>query len=218
MSTADDKPKQVEEQETECKCKGASPTCLTSVFVVGVALSIFFGWVIFPKLLYSQKRQPIDYNHAIHLDLVDDGCTSCHYFREDGSFSGIPKLDNCAECHEEVQGESQEEVKLVEKYVTPGREIPWLVYSKQLNCVFFSHAAHVKKAEMDCTTCHGHIGESTNTRVYEENRFTGVSRDIWGANIAGLKKHTWDRMKMDDCAECHLETSGRKDACFVCHK
>jgi hypothetical protein len=25
-------------------------------------------------------------------------------------------------------------------------------------------------------------------------------------------------MKMDDCAECHKEKQGIKDACFVCHK
>jgi hypothetical protein len=59
--------------------------------------------------------------------------------------------------------------------------------------------------ELDCVTCHGHIGESTYSRVYEENRLTGYSRDIWGKNIVGLKKNTWDRMKMDDCAECHAQ-------------
>jgi hypothetical protein len=25
-------------------------------------------------------------------------------------------------------------------------------------------------------------------------------------------------MKMDDCAECHLEMTGHKGACFQCHK
>ena len=54
-------------------------------FLVGFALSLVVGWVIFPKLLYSQKKQPIDFNHALHLDLVDEGCESCHFFREDGS-------------------------------------------------------------------------------------------------------------------------------------
>jgi cytochrome c553 len=69
--------------------------------------------------------------------------------------------------------------------------------------VFFSHAAHIKGADMDCVTCHGHIGESKSLKVYEQNRITGYSRDIWGENIAGFKKNPWDRMKMDDCAECH---------------
>jgi hypothetical protein len=53
---------------------------------------------------------------------------------------------------------------------------------------------------MECVTCHGPIGESEVSRPYEYNRITGYSRDIWGKNIAGFKKNSWDRMKMDDCA------------------
>ena len=56
---------------------------------------------------------------------------------------------------------------------------------------------------MDCITCHGPIGESEHLKTYEVNRITGYSRDIWGRNIAGLKRNPWDRMKMDDCANCH---------------
>jgi uncharacterized paraquat-inducible protein A len=43
--------------------------------------------------------------------------------------------------------------------------------------------------------------------------------DIWGRNIAGYKKNTWDRMKMDDCADCHTQKGKENNnACFVCHK
>ena len=53
------------------------------------------------------------------------------------------------------------------------------------------------------------MGESESLKDYEVNRITGYSRDIWGKNIGGFKKNTWDRMKMDDCAECHeKETAG----------
>ena len=60
---------------------------------------------------------------------------------------------------------------------------------------------------MECVTCHGHIGESESLKLYEENRITGYSRDIWGKSIGGFKKNTWDRMKMDDCADCHQITA-----------
>lgn len=196
-------------------------------FIVGFALSMVVGWAIFPELLYSQKNQPIDFNHAMHVDLVEDGCESCHFFRADGSFSGIPKNEQCIECHAEIQGESEDEATLVNDYVLKDREVPWLSYSRQPDCVFFSHAAHIEGAKLDCVTCHGHIGESESARPYEQNRISGYSRDIWGKNIAGLKKNSWDRMKMDDCAECHARTAAmqhassvqtQKDACFVCHK
>jgi hypothetical protein len=196
-------------------------------FIIGFALSMIVGWVIFPKLLYSQKNQPINFNHAVHMELVDDGCNSCHNLNKDGSFTGIPSNDKCITCHDEIQGESEDEAKFFKEYLLKNREVPWLSYSRQPNCVFFSHAAHIKGAKLDCVTCHGNIGESESTRPYEQNRISGYSRDIWGKNIAGLKKNSWDRMKMDDCAKCHAQTAAlkhsasaqtQKDACFVCHK
>ncbi|MGD8494301.1 MAG: cytochrome c3 family protein, partial [Desulfobacterales bacterium] len=86
-------------------------------FILGLAASLIVGWVVFPKLLYSQKKQPIEYNHALHNELVEDGCESCHFFREDGSYHGVPKLDQCIECHEEVNGEDPEEARFVNEYV-----------------------------------------------------------------------------------------------------
>jgi len=226
MSTIDDKSKTSSDsalsnspssKEVQ-KPKDGAVGFIVLFFMMGIVASLIVGWIIFPKLLYSQKQQPINFNHANHNEMVENGCESCHFFREDGSFAGVPKLDQCIECHEEVQGESEDEVRFVEEYVNKNREVPWLIYSKQPDCVFFSHAAHVKKGEMDCVTCHGHIGTSEKLKVYEENRITGVSRDIWGKNISGIKKNTWDSMKMDVCADCHLKEMGSKGACFVCHK
>lgn len=237
MSTLDEKTKEVsaeaaseaaETSSQKIEKKGQeseSGGFIILFFIIGLAASLIVGWVIFPKLLYSQKKQPIDFNHALHVAEVDEGCESCHFFREDGSYNGVPKLEQCIDCHEEVMGENPDEIKFVEEYVSKGREVPWLVYSRQPDCVFFSHAPHVKSAKMECTTCHGHIGESESLRIYEENRITGYSRDIWGKNIGGFKKNTWNRMKMDDCSECHVKENVRqasvqtgKGGCFVCHK
>lgn len=194
-------------------------------FIIGFIASLVVGWVIFPKLLYSQKDQPFDFSHVIHLEEVDDDCNSCHFFREDGTFAGSPKNEQCIECHQEVQGEDPDERTYVEEYVDLDREVPWLVYSRQPDNVFFSHAAHVKMGKMECEACHEPRREMTNLKVYEENRVTGYSRDIWGKSMAGFKRNAWDRMKMDDCVECHERKRPRKtsvqtgkDACFVCHK
>jgi len=193
-------------------------------FFIGLVAMLVVGWVLLPYALYAKKSQPFDFNHALHVEETGD-CESCHFFREDGTYAGVPTLEQCVDCHEDVLGESEDEAIFVEQYVQQGREVPWLIYSRQPDCVFFSHAAHVIKAQMDCIECHGHIGESTSLKPYEYNRLTGVSRDIWGKNIAGFKKHSWDRMKMDDCADCHAEkgvapssVQTGKDACFVCHK
>lgn len=223
MSTLNDQAKEV--LDDGAGDSGASGTIIL-FFIVGFAASMVLGWVIFPKLLYSEKQQPINFDHALHMKLVDHGCKSCHFFRKDGSFSGIPKIAQCVQCHKEPNGISKDEFVFVDQYVSQGRQVPWHSYSRQPNCVFFSHAAHVIGAKMDCVTCHGHIGESTHLRPYVYNRITGYSRDIWGKNIAGLKRHSWERMKMDDCAQCHKEAETihassaqtKRDACFVCHK
>jgi hypothetical protein len=203
---------------------GSGPYILL-FFILGFALSLVVGWAVFPGLLYSEKKQPIDFNHKLHLEQVD-GCESCHFIREDGTFSGAPRLEQCIDCHSELLGESPDEAIFFTQYVAKEREVPWLVYARQPDCVFFSHSAHINSAKLDCVTCHGDIGNSESLRPYQENRISGYSRDIWGHNIAGIKFNSWDRMKMDDCADCHAESSDlhdssvqtKRDACFVCHK
>lgn len=187
-------------------------------FVVFFVICFVGTTLLFPKLLYSKKEQPFNFDHALHVGETD-GCESCHFYREDGSFSGIPKLESCLECHEEALGDTEDEAIFIEEYVYKEKEVPWLVYARQPDCVFFSHAAHTEgETKYDCVECHGHIGDSNTSRPYEENRLTGYSRDIWGKNIFGIKKHSWDRMKMDDCAKCHKKETGHQGYCFQCHK
>ncbi len=218
MSTSNHEANDLAPEANPGQNKGSAYGVIVLFFIVGFAVSMAFGWLVFPKLLYSEKKQPFDFNHKIHQDAVSDGCESCHVFREDGTYAGVPTLAQCSDCHQEVQGESKDEEIFVNEYVANNKEVPWLIYSRQPDCVFFSHAAHVKMAEMDCKECHGDIGESESLKVYRENRITGYSQDIWGENIAGLRKNTWDGMKMTDCGKCHEEKMGSKGPCFQCHK
>ena len=225
MSKTDDTKHVAGERQEKAPNTSGTGASILLFFVIGFALSLVVGWGIFPKLLYSKKKQPVDFNHAMHLELVDEGCQSCHFFRADGSFSGAPTLAQCIGCHDEMQGDTANEMNFYENYVQKDREVPWLIYAKQPQCVFFSHVAHVKMGNMDCVTCHGFIGESTQLPIYEQNRISLYSRNIWGKNIGGFKENTWDRMKMDDCSECHVREGVRqasvqtaKGGCFVCHK
>ncbi len=197
-------------------------------FVIGLVAALAVGWGVFPELLYSQKTQPFDFNHKLHVAQTGD-CSTCHSFRADGTFSGVPKIAVCMNCHDPSSGVPVEgdpnEIIFYRDYLAKYREVPWHIYARQPANVFFSHAAHVLKAKEDCTICHGDIGSSTHLPEYEQNRISGYSRDIWGRNIAGLKEHSWDRMKMDDCSECHQKNGVDQDsaqtgkgACFVCHK
>ncbi len=190
------------------------------MFIFSFGVLFLCGWIAFPELLYNSQSQPIDFNHRLHAKIADNGCETCHSLRLDGSFSGIPEIEKCRTCHVEVVKGGTNEKRLIRDYIEKETEIPWFVYARQPNSVFFSHAAHIKSAQLICETCHGNIGQSTGLRIYEENRLTGYSRDIWGSGIVSA-----DGMKMDDCVDCHhqkgqigMSVQTKKEGCFVCHK
>lgn len=123
-----------EEKAKGCSCSDSGGFAIL-FFIVGLAASLIVGWVIFPKLLYSQKKQPFDFNHALHNTLVDGGCESCHFFREDGSYAGVPKLEQCAGCHEDVQGETADEAVFVNEYVKMAEKFPgWCIPDSRTVC------------------------------------------------------------------------------------
>jgi menaquinone reductase, multiheme cytochrome c subunit len=198
-------------------------------FAAGLIAALFAGWVLFPMVLYSKDEQPVNFSHAIHTnpDIVEgatesERCAYCHSFRDDGTFTGIPKLSKCVECHSDPEsplGKREEEKAFLEKYVAGQKEIPWHIYYQQPDCVYFTHIAHVKNGKLDCHACHGDHGKEESLPLYEKNRISGYSRNIWGKNISGYEKNTWDKMKMDNCAECHTKNGHEENnECFVCHK
>ncbi len=170
----------------------------TLLFVLGFAGAMVLGWVVFPNLLYSQKVQPLNFSHAAHRD---NDCDSCHKFRPDGTYAGIPKISNCKECHESAQGSSEAERILVEEYVAKDREIPWLVYARQPDNVFFSHAPH-KGKQIECVRCHRDVAKEEKLPPLREDRITGYSMTT---------------MEMTECEKCHAER-GASNNCEVCHK
>jgi menaquinone reductase, multiheme cytochrome c subunit len=187
------------------------------LFMTGIAASLAIGWYAFPRALYKTESQPLQFNHKVHTEQSSMPCESCHEFAEDGSFKGIPTVSKCAECHSALLGSTQNEKLLVEQYITPQKEIPWKVYSRQPDNAYFSHAVHLKIGNLKCDDCHGPQGVSETLRPYQVNRVSGYSRDIWGQNISGIPSHSWEGMKMDRCVNCHQQQK-RVDGCIDCHK
>ena len=192
-------------------------------FVVGLIAASIFGWCIFPETMLTEKKQPIAFNHVVHIENAGLSCEDCHYLREDGTFSGVPTTASCAECHSSPVTENLEEIRFIAEYVDKGVEIKdkWLVYQKQPDNVFFSHAAHsfenctqchaeLFETPQDlCNVCHLDLGSSTEPPVYKENKLSGYSEDT---------------MMMPTCEACHANpghydgVTRATNACFVCHK
>jgi menaquinone reductase, multiheme cytochrome c subunit len=188
------------------------------VFLSGVVAALAVGWFLFPFALYRTEPQPLSFNHGLHTgDQNGVACEMCHEFAPDGRFKGIPTIAKCAECHATAIGPTEAEKRLVEEYVTPGREIPWKVYSRQPDNAFFSHATHATLGKLECPVCHGPRGSDTSLTAYQVNRISGYSRDVWGPNISGIATEPWQGMKMDRCIRCHAERD-RVDGCVACHK
>lgn len=194
------------------KSKNALPV------VVGFIGALAIGWYVFPTLLYKDEAQPLQFSHIIHTgEQTGLACEDCHAFTDDGRFQGIPPLQKCAECHAALLGGTEEETILIEEFVVPENEIPWRTYLRQPDNAYFSHAVHVKLARLKCEECHGPHGSSDMLPVFQVNRITGYSRNIWGRNISGFQSSPWEGMKMERCVHCHVQHA-KLDGCIQCHK
>jgi menaquinone reductase, multiheme cytochrome c subunit len=169
-------------------------------FSLGFIGALIVGWWVFPQVLYSEKAQPINFDHPLHVEDQGLECESCHTYREDGSYNGLPSLESCMECHMDVMDpDNPNDVKFIEEYVNQEREIPWLVYQMQPDNVYFSHIVH---QGFECTECHVDVSTMKQLPPYKQNRLSTYSKDT---------------MKMWQCERCHAE-NGASNACFVCHK
>jgi len=177
----------------------------TWFFWVGASIALAAGWAGFPRALYERRPQPVEFSHKVHTGTGGMKCEDCHELRADGSFAGIPALEKCAGCHSAAMGSTAAEKRFIDGYVTPRREVSWAVYARQPENVYFSHAVHVKRAQLACAGCHGDHGQAETLPPYEEDRISGYSRDVWLG------------MKMDDCVACHRQ-HGLEHSCLDCHK
>jgi len=161
-------------------------TRISLTFGLGLATALAAGWFAFPYALYVRRAEPLDFRHKAHAEKSGvSQCTDCHALRDDGSFAGIPQADVCAPCHNESMGKRN-----------------WLVNFRQPANVWFSHAIHMRRAKLDCATCHGPYGESAQPVAYQQDRISGYSRQV---------------MDMNTCEKCHRERKVEV-GCLGCHK
>ncbi len=198
---------------------GKKCCCGWGAFVVGLVVALILGWWVLPSLMKESKTQPIAFSHALHVQDQGMECVKCHFVRADGTFSGAPATEQCAECHFTILGKNPEEARFVRDYVHTGREIKseWLIYQKQPDNVFFSHALHFSpvaelRSQEDvaayCLKCHINVAEASEPPAYRENRLSGYSENT---------------MLMWGCERCHAEhmalgNTNASNACFTCHK
>lgn len=188
-------------------------------FLVGLLVLLGFGWIVFPGLLYAEKEQPVAFSHKTHVRDAGMECGDCHFLRKDGTFAGLPDIESCASCHADLMGDTEAEKKFFTEYIEKNRQVPWLVYAKQPDNVFFSHAAH---SEAVCSSCHEELTGSNLCATCHMDMQNMETPPAHEQNI--LTTYSKQTMKMENCERCHANpghvdgSTRASNACFVCHK
>ena len=136
-------------------------------------------------------EQPIPFNHKKHHEQGVE-CATCYSYFKEQTFSGMPKVAVCMECHKDSLTKHPDEEK-IRQFQKNGEEIPWKRLYRQPDDVFFSHRRHVVLARMECKSCHGDIGQSEKPPT-----------------------KPWVKMTMKWCMDCHTNTKANND-CLACH-
>ena len=84
--------------------------------------SVYFFWLSFSSVwvLVPKPEQPILSNHKKHVEQGLE-CDSCHRFYKTQTFSGMPNITICLDCHKEPITKSPEEEK-IRRFLKRGRK------------------------------------------------------------------------------------------------
>ncbi|MCV6631723.1 MAG: c-type cytochrome [Flavobacteriaceae bacterium] len=127
--------------------------------------------------------QPIHYSHKIHAGDNEIDCKFCHSSARVSKSAGIPSLNVCMNCHENISeyngaedlangytkefytGEIQKLYDAVgwdpidRAYTGETKPVEWVRIHNLPDFVYFNHSQHVTVAGIECQTCHGPVEE-----------------------------------------------------------
>ena len=154
---------------------------VVSIFFIIAASYFGFGYLMQVGVDQGyQPVQPIHYSHKIHAGDNQIDCNFCHSSARKSKTSGIPSLNVCMNCHQnisEVAPETATEeyskefydgeiAKLYtavgwdvdnQQYTGKTEPVKWVRIHNLPDFVYFNHSQHVTVAGIACQTCHGEI-------------------------------------------------------------
>ena len=153
-----------------------------------------------------QPIQPIAFSHTIHAGENKVDCQYCHSSAKHSKTSGIPSVNVCMNCHENIAEVSEEtripsmnmgkeelDKEIQKLYTAAGwdadnmsytgktQPIKWVRIHNLPDFAYFNHSQHVTVGGQKCQTCHGPV--ETMDEVYQFSPLT-----------------------MGWCIDCHKET------------
>jgi hypothetical protein len=163
-----------------------SPRGIARLTALALMLVTAGGCMWFDKL---GGDHGLAFDHELHVKQQGLSCINCHQDAKRADDPGMPGLDQCMTCHEEI-----DPAKAPEKHVDTlfhGEKFDAHHASQLTSEVVFSHKRHTT-ANLECGACH--TGIEKNQRITADMRVT-----------------------MDNCTRCHSSVQVATD-CSTCHR
>ncbi len=161
-----------------------------AVLVAFIVIGGIIGGIF---LTQTPPEQPIAFPHNRHVG-IGASCLYCHAGATLGPSAGLPGIEKCWGCHQQVQKQSPELTKLA-GYVERNEAIPWVPVAIQPEFVRFKHSPHVN-AGLQCSACHGDLAKMT---VAEPQKGQNMGWCLQCHKSSAPEQWT----KLSDCATCH---------------
>jgi c(7)-type cytochrome triheme protein len=163
-----------------------------TVVVVGIAGLVFGYWANAAFFPGTTPAQPINFSHRIHAGENQIPCQYCHMQARRSISAGVPSVNKCVNCHNEIATD-RPEIRKVMNYWNNQEPIPWIKVHDLPDFVHFPHKRHIK-AGLECQTCHGPV----------------ETMDV----VTRMAP-----VKMGECLACHKERGFQNSTdCWTCHK
>ncbi len=154
---------------------------VTSIFFLLAGSYFAFGFLMQVGVDQGyQPVQPIHYSHKIHAGDNGIDCNFCHSSARQSKVAGIPSLNVCMSCHENIaevaedtateeyskefyDGEIAKLYKAVGwdaenmAYTGETEPVKWVRIHNLPDFAYFNHSQHVTVAGIACQTCHGEV-------------------------------------------------------------
>jgi hypothetical protein len=138
------------------------------------------------------------FNHQKHIAAGAE-CLFCHSNALNGVVAGVPSVQKCIGCHQNVQVTSeagQANVDVLFEYWEAGRPLEWEKTYDQPDFVYFPHQPHIEGG-VNCERCHGDVSQMETVRLAY-------------------------RINMGFCLHCHRQQGAdrieRLESCSTCHQ
>jgi cytochrome c551/c552 len=174
---------------------------------------------------YYQPDQPIWFSHKIHAGQNQIDCQYCHFTADKSMHGGIPPVQVCMNCHNQVREGTitgTEEIDKIHAAWNEGKPIEWIKVHNLADHAYFNHAQHVTVGKVECAECHGPVEKMDvvmqvndlgmgwcidchrNMEVQFDNKFYDKYTQLHERLSSGdLKRVTVANIGGEECQKCH---------------